>query len=161
MERIQVQVVRGGRYGSGDGFQVYGDSGGGGMDWVRPLTARRQLLWPDAPPVAGHLIGGHLASGHLDAVRPAGHLGGCHLLDEHLRPAAAVVWESPAVVFGRFRLAVVMEDAAGNADPAGARVCEQVVNSGPPPARGLVPKAHDAVDGRLTLRFTPSPRLVG
>ena len=83
------------------------------------------------------------------------------LLDEHLRPAGVVAWESEPHVFGRFRYAVVTEDAAGNAATEGVVVYEVVINSEPAPPADLRPESFDAQSGRLTLRFEPSGRLTG
>jgi hypothetical protein len=160
MQTITIGVVRNRPFRSTDGFHICGDGGSGQMDWDHPVTPRRLLLWPDAPIIPGHLLGGHGMSLHLDGVRPDGFLEGAHLLDTHMRPAAAVVYEAGPFVFGRFRHAVVMEDAVGNA-AAGAAVHETVINSDPPPATDLVPMAYDTQTGRLTFSFSGSDRLTG
>ncbi len=161
MHAIRIQVVRSRAYCSEDGWHVYGDGGAGSMDWDHPVTSRRQLFWDDVPPVARHLLGGHLMAQHLDGVDPDGLFEGIHLLDEHLYPAMGVAWETEPFVFGRFQHAVVSEDAAGNAETSGVHVYEQVINSDPPPARGLCPQSYDSQTDRLTLIFVPSDRLIG
>ena len=161
MQRIAVGVVRNRCFRSGDGFQVYGDGGTGQMAWGHPVTPRRMLLWPDAPATAGHLLGGHLTAMHLDSIWADGHLEGTHLLDEHVRPGATVVYETGPFVFGRFRHAVVTEDAIGNATTQGVTVHETVVNSDPPPAGDLLPTDHDPATGIMAFSFTPSDRLTG
>lgn len=159
MQAIQIQVVPSRSFCSGDGFQVYGDGGTGQMDWSYALTSRRRLFWPDASAAAGHLLGGHAMGPHLDGIRPDGHVQGMHLLDEHLFPAASIIYETDPLVFGRFRHAVVTEDAAGNATTTGVTVHETVINSAPPPAFDFRPAAWDQGDGRLTFSFSPSDRL--
>ncbi len=161
MQSIRIGVVRERRFCSTDGFHVYGDSGSGVMDWVHPVTPRRELFWPDAAVVAGHLLAGHVMGPHLDSVRPDGHLEGVHLLDECLMPAAAIFCETDPLVFGRFRHAVVTEDAIGNATQAGVTIRERVINSEPAAARDLKPVSYDAGSHRLTFSFVPSERLVG
>lgn len=161
MQRVRIEVVRSQSYCLTDGFQVYTDGGTGVMDWVHPATPRRVLLWDDLPPMAGYLLGGHMAGQHLDGRMPDRHGEQTWLLDEHLLPAGTVAWESGPHVFGRFKFAVVMEDAAGNAATEGVRVYEQVINSEPAPPADLRPEAYDPVTGRMTLRFTPSGRLAG
>jgi hypothetical protein len=161
MQTIHISVVRGRRYRSTDGFQVYTDRGTGAIDWAHPATPRRMLFWEDAAPAAGHQLGGFLAAAHLDGIRPDGHLEGTHLLDERGYPGGTVTYETDPVVFGRFLHAIVTEDAAGNAQTEGIVVHETVANSDPPPASGFRPVDHDPLTGRLTFVFSPSPRLVG
>ena len=161
METIRIGVVPSRSYRSTDGFQVYDDGGTGQMDWVHPVTPRRQLLWDDAPRVAGHLLGGHVMGLHLGNVCSDGHVKGTHLLDEHLFPAATVVYETGPFVFGRFRHAVVTEDAVGNATTQDVTVHETVINAEPVPARDLSPTAHDPAEDRLTFSFSASERLTG
>jgi len=161
MQRVRIEVVRSRRYGPTDGYQVYTDRGTGVVDWDHPATARRVLLWEDVPAVAGHLLGGHARGPHLCGVEPDGHCEGTWLLDEHLRPAVAVRWESEVHVFGRFKYVVAMEDAAGNAAIEEAVVHETIINSEPVPAMGLRGESYDQATGRLALRFTPSWKLVG
>ncbi len=161
MQRVRIEVVRSGAYKSTDGFHVYTDHGKGLIDWVHPATARRVLFWEDVPPFAGHLLAGHVAGQHLDGRMPDRHGEETWLLDEHLRPAGVVVWESEPHVFGRFRYVVVTEDSAGNAATVGVNVHEVVVNSEPAPPADLRPESLEALSGRLTFRFEPSVRLVG
>lgn len=161
MQAIRIQVVRSRAYCSEDGWHVYGDGCTGSMDWENPVTSRRQLFWDDVPPVARHLLGGHVMAHHLDCVRPDGLFEGLHLLDEHLYPAMSVAWETGLFVFGRFKHAVVTKDAAGNAEMSGVHVYEQVINSDPPPARGLCPQSHDSQTDCMTLSFVQSDRLTG
>lgn len=161
MVRISISVVRGRSFRSVDGFQVYGDSGSGTVDYDYPLTSRRQLLWDDMPVLVGHMLDGHVMSVHLDGVVTDGHLEGTHLLDEHSYPAATTVFESRPHVFGRFRHTVVMEDAVGNMTTSGVTVHGTVVNSDPPPADAFVPSSHDGGTDQLTFTFGPSDYLVG
>jgi len=161
MQTIRIGVIRGRPYRSVDGFQVYGDEGTGQMDWTRPVTSRRQLLWPDGQMMPGHLFVGHLMAQHLDAIRPDGHLEGTHLMDDHLYPAALVEYETDPFVFGRFQHAVVTEDAVGNSITSGVTVFETVINSEPASPREFKPAAHDVGLGRFSFSFVPSERLVG
>ena len=161
METIRIGVVPSRSYRATDGFHVYGDGGTGQVDWVHPVTPRRQLLWDDAPVVPGHLLGGHGMGLHLDNVCSDGHVRGTHLLDEHLIPAAAAVYETEPFVFGRFRHALVTEDAVGNATTQDVTVHETVVNAEPLTAGDLVPTAHDPASDRLTFSFSASERLTG
>ena len=161
MQAIRIGVVRGRQFHSSDGFQVYGDRGSGTIDWVHPVSPRRQLLWEDAAVSGQHLRNGHCVGPHLDGVRPDGHLEGTHLLDACLWPAAAIVFETDAFVFGRFSHGVVTEDGLGNANLVGVTVHQTVVNSAPEPAFDLRPSSYDMGTGRLTLTFVPSDRLVG
>src|SRR5687767_11302149 len=102
MQAVRIGVIRGRQFRSSDGFQVYGDGGSGTIDWTHPVSARRQLFWEDAAASGEHLRGGHCVGPHLEAIRPDGHVEGTHLLDAYLYPAAAVVFETDAFVFGRF-----------------------------------------------------------
>ena len=140
---------------------VFGDAGTGTIDWDRPLTSRKVMFWADTPAVAGHLAGGHMAGPYLDGIVPDRHLEGTFLLDAHLQPAASSHWHSDPLVFGRFQMAVVTEDAVGNRRIEDATFCEQVVHSEPPPARALAPASFDAPSGCLTLSFEGAERLVG
>lgn len=161
MQAIRIGVVRSRSYRSPDGFHVCGDGGSGQMDWDHPVTPRRQLLWGDVPGLVGHVGVGHLTGLHLDNVCPDGHAEGTHLLDEHLYPAVAVGYETEPVVFGRFRHAVVMEDAVGNMTTNGVTVHETVVNSEPAPARHFRPMYHEVVPDRFKFSFSGSDRLTG
>jgi hypothetical protein len=160
MQRIRIQVVRSGGYRAEDGWQVYGDGGTGQVDWQHPLTSRRYLFWPEAQRIAGHLLGGHLRGLHLDGILRDGHLEGTHLLDEHLLPAFGGSWESRQLVFGRFKHAVVAEDARGNKNTEQASVCEKVINSDPPPPGHLKPLSFDSGNSRFAFGFVPSDRLM-
>ncbi len=161
MQRVRLVVLRSGRFAPDEGFHVYGDGGTGIMDWAHPVTPRRILFWDDLVPQAGHLLGGHMTGRHVGGVPRDGHLEGTHLYDGHLEPALAIFFETEPHVFGRFRHAVVTEDAAGNAQTAGATVYERVIHAEPLPARDLRPTAFDEGSGRLTFAFTPSDRLIG
>ena len=161
MERICLGVVPRRSFDAADGFHVYGDRGSGQVDWTHPVTSRRILFWPDAPVQPGHLSGGHLMASHLGEVCCDGHVQGVHLLDDHLYPAAPAMYVSEPFVFGRFRHAVVTEDAFSNATAADVVVHETVVNSDPPPAGEMVPVVHDPATDRATLTFSPSDRLIG
>lgn len=155
MQRVSVGVVRGQGCREGDGFEVYGDRGGGQVDWLHPLTGRTQLLWDGCGQLPGHVNGGHLAAAHLCSVTADGHTLGTHLLDTHLRPAFAVNWQSEPYVFGRFQHAVVMVDRAGNAQSTPA-VHSTVINSWPEPPRDLVASEQLSPGGAMRFRFTPA-----
>jgi len=161
MQAIRIAVVRSRCYRSSDGFHIYGDSGSGQMDWTHPMTPRRVPLWPDAPIMAGHLFSGHLMCPHLDSISVDGHLEGTHLLDQHGLPAAAMAYETDAYVFGRFGHAVVMEDAAGNAQTSGIAIYETVINSEPASAEDFQIASYEPGEDRLTFSFSPSERLCG
>ncbi len=161
MQRLAIRVVRGRNYHPGDGFTVFGDGGRGAIDWDQPLTTRKTLFWEGASPVAGLLEGGHLAERHLNGILPDRHLYGTFLLDAHLQPAALITWHSDPYVFGRFRMAVVTEDAVGHRHVEDAAVCEHVVHSAPPPARSLRPAVFDASYGCMTFAFQAAERLIG
>jgi len=161
MQAISVKVVRSRQYCSTDGFHIYGDAGTGNIDWQYPVTPRRILLWDDAPPVAGHLLDGHLMAIHLDSFWIDGHLQGTHLLDEHMLPAAVVVYETDPFVFGRFQHAVVMADAVENANKSGIIAYETVINSEPASASEFLPASYDSRQDRMDFSFSPSERLTG
>lgn len=161
MESIRIGVLRSRHRRSTDGFQVFGDRGTGQIDWSHPITPRRVLLWDDASPVPGHAMGGHAMGRHLDDIVPEGHVMGTHLYDEHLRPAALISFETDKHTFGRFRHAVVMEDAVGNRASADAVIVETVINSAPISPDRLMPVSYEALSSRLTFSFDPSYRLIG
>lgn len=161
MQRIGLRVVRSRGYHPGEGFVVFGDGGTGTIDWDRPLTSRKVIFWADTSIVAGHLAGGHMSEPFLDGIVPDRHLEGTFLLDANLQPAASITWHSDPVVFGRFQIAVVTEDAVGNRRIEDATLREQVVHSEPPPARALAPASFNASSGCLTLSFEGAERLVG
>jgi hypothetical protein len=119
------------------------------------------LFWDDQAPMTDHLMAGHLMARHLDAVAIDGHCEGTHLLDRHLHPAAALIFETPLLIFGRFRFAVVTEDIAGNRNWSDAIINEQVVNSKPLSAGNLRPRNQDGVTGQMSFSFVPGRRLVG
>jgi hypothetical protein len=161
MQSIRIGVVRSRKYRAADAFQVYSDRATGTMDWEHPVTARRVMFWEDAPSGARQHLGAHLMGVWLDGVWPDGHMEGTHLLDERGFPAATIAYDSDPLVFGRFRHAVVTQDAAGNALTEGVAVHESVINSAPPPAGdlrvlGVVYETH-----RVEFSFTASPRLIG
>jgi len=161
MQAIRIGVVRGGKYHSTDGFHIYGDGGRGRMDWEHPVTPRRILLWEEVAGAADHLWGGHLMARHLDSLRMDGHLEGTHVLDEHLRPAATVFYETDPFVFGRFGHAVVMEDIAGNAVKDQVAEYETVINSEPASPGDFLPASYSAEYNRMNFSYTPSERLTG
>lgn len=161
MQSVRIGIVRGRAFRSSDGFEIYGDGGTGKMDLDHPVSTRRVLLWPEACPMAGHLLDGHVVARHLDAIRPDGHLEGTHLLDACLYPAAVIGEEVGPYVFGRFRFAVVTQDAAGNRETNEVAINEVVVNCESAPARRLRPTAYEAGSGRMMFAFEPSERLVG
>jgi hypothetical protein len=161
MQAIHIEVVRSRRYRAADAFHVCSDRGTGTMDWVHPETGRAIRFWEDAPPAAGHQLGGYLMGPHLDGTRPDGHLEGTHLLDEQAYPAAGIPYDSEPLVFGRFRHAVVTQDAAGNALTDGVMVYETVINSDPPPPGDFRVEAYHGDVHQLEFWFAASPRLRG
>ena len=154
MQRVRIEVDRLRRYASDTTFDVFGDLGTGVIDLVHPLTPRRFPLWPEAEPRRGHLVDGHLVVRHLDGVSPDGHLDGAHLRGEHLLPAAAVTFDTPWYVFGRFGHSIVMYDGAGNASSATTVVV--VINSDPRPPGCVRRSGYDAATDVLTFSFSPS-----
>lgn len=161
MQRIHISVVRSRKYRATDAFQVYSDHGGGTMDWAHPETARRMMFWEDAPGGAGQHLGAHLLGARFDGIRPDGHLEGTHLLDQRAYPAATLTYTSDPLVCGRFRYAVVTQDAAGNALTEGLAQYETVINSTPPPAADLRMLGIPYGSPGYEFTFTPSPRLIG
>lgn len=161
MQTIQIAVVRESRYRSGDGFEVYADGGSGVIDWVHPVTSRRQLFWEGATAMMSHLGAGHLRGYHLDSISCDGHIHGTHLWDQHLQPAGVVRCEMGPFVFGRFRHAVVNQDELGNKDAAGAAIHSTVINSTPPSARRLRVEVHERTADTVRFSFEPSERLAG
>jgi len=159
MQKVRVIVTRRREFVAGDGFQVYGDGGTGQVDFTTPLTDGTVPFWPDAPPRAGHLFDAHLVLRHLDNVEPDGHLSGLHLCDEHLRPAAAIVFEAGPYCFGAFTHAVKVFDAWGNASLLDAAEQTTVVNSSPRSPSDLARAGFEAQTDQITFSFTPSPDL--
>lgn len=161
MQILELNVMPARRYVSQDGFQVYADHGTGVMDWSHAVSGRRLPFWEDASPAANHLEGAQGVSPHLDAVRWPGHALTLHLVHEHLYPTSPVTWHSRPLVFGRFRYAVVAEDAAGNARTEDALIRTFVINSEPTGPTDLRPAAFSFDTGRHTFGFTGSDQLVG
>ncbi len=154
MQRVEVRVDRLRRYGSDAAFVVYGDLGSGTVDFDHPLTARPLRLWPDSAEQRGHALDAHVTVRHLDGVVRDGHVENTHLEGEHLYPALAVTFETPAYVFGRFQHAVKMSDGSGNVS-AGVTV-GITVNSAPTAPEGVERAGYDSGTDRLTLSFSPS-----
>ncbi len=161
MQKIRIMVVRDSRYRSGDGFEVFGDSGSGVVDWIHPLTSRRLLFWEGALTMMPHLLAGHLRCFHLESIPRDGHLHGTHLMDQQVLPAGSIVFEDGPFVFGRFQHAVVTQDEVGNHEFDGVAIYSNVVNSDPSPARGFRVANYDKNNGMVTFSFQPSERLVG
>jgi hypothetical protein len=161
MQKIRIQVVRSRRYRATDAFHVCWDHGTGVMDWAHPETGRRIMFWEDAPVAAGHLVGGFMMGPHLDGSRPDGHLEGTHLLDAQAFPAASIAYDSEPLIFGRFRYAVVTQDAAGNTLTDGVMVHEAVINSDPPPPGDFHVAAYRGDIHQLEFSLPASPGLVG
>jgi hypothetical protein len=161
VQAIHIAVLRSRKYWATDGFQVYSNHGSGPIDWDHPETARRVMFWEDAPGSAGQHLAAHLVCTFLDGIRPDGHLEGTHLFDERGYPAAALVYDSDPLVFGRFQHAVVTQDAVGNARTDGITIHETVINSAPPPAADLRVLGLIYETALLEFVFTPSPRLIG
>lgn len=161
MQSIELAVVRDSRFRSVDGFQIYGDSGTGVMDWIHPVTPRRLLFWEDALPFAPHLECGHLAGHHVDSIMREGHLSGTHLMDRQGEPAGTTRFVAGPFVFGRFRHAVVPVDDIGNERSGEAVIQEATVNSDPPAASRFRAERWDGATGRLMFSFRGSERLLG
>lgn len=161
MQRIQIMIPGRRRYGPGDAFEIFSNRGRGEIDYARPLTGRPVLFWPDAEPMAGHLLDAHLRNRHLAAVGPqAGHLEGSHLTDHHLWPDRAMIYESPPCGLGRFRFSVRITDGVGNVTAPTIPELEEVINSDPGPPSDFVAMASEGPGGRMTFRFRPARRLM-
>ena len=161
MQAVRLGVVRNRRFRVGDGFTVCGNGGSGTIDYDHPVTPTPVPLWLGVSPSAGHLRGGHLLEPALDSLVEDGHTEGTHLLDDHLIPAGLVEFTCPAVVFGRFRYAVVMRDAVGNERLDLSSEHQQTINSAPAGPRDLVCVAQEPEGGQLTFRFEPGGKLCG
>ena len=155
MKRIRFVVPRGVTYSADVSFELCGDLGSGAIDFARPLPPGRVRLWPEGAPRAGHLHDAHLILRHLDSIDLDGHLEGMHGGDEHLRPALAVVVESPRYVFGRFRHAIRMFDGVGNTSAESPLEHVHTINAAPPGPRGLRRVGWDEPQQRLHLAFDP------
>lgn len=155
MQSICIRVPRLRQYPSDHAFEVYGDLGGGGIDYDRPLTDRKQRLWPEAEPQPGHLLGGHLMVRHLDGIEPDGHLQGAHLGDRHLWPAVDVRFVTREYIFGRFQHEVRIVSGVGNMAPAGSVVHEQTINSSPPVPTSFKVTSYDSDNDQATFSFQP------
>ncbi len=154
MQRIQVRIDRLRRYNADTVYDVFGDLGTGQIDDDHPLTPYPVPLWPLGGGRRGHLLDGHLTVRHLDDVNPDGHLEGTHMEDEHLYPALAVTFETPAYVFGRFGHAVRMSDGAGNL--SGAASAAITVNSAPTVPQCVTRSGYDGATDQLTFFFAAS-----
>lgn len=137
MKRLRFLILRSPVFAADTSVAMYGDLGGGTIDYNKPLPPGRVRLWPASPPRAGHLLDGHLAIGHLDGVVEDGHLTGGHLLDGHLTPVLAIAFHSPRYVFGRFKHGFLFVDGAGNASAEGAMEFAHTVNDGPDAPRAI------------------------
>ena len=154
MQRVRVGVSRLRRYDGQTRFEVFGDLGGGTVDFDHPLTPRPVALWPEAAPRAGHLLDAHLVVRHLDSVDPDGHLDGVHLEAEHLWPALLVTYDTPGYVFGRFAHAVKMSDGSGNVSASSTAAV--TINCSPTVPACVTRSGYEPVDDRLTFTFGPS-----
>jgi len=161
MQSVRLLVPRETEFRGGDGFDVFGDGGGGAIDFSAPLVPRRMRLWAESAGRRGHVLDGHLVLRHLDSVDPDGHLTGLHFHDRFLMPGGALAVEVGRYVFGRFLHAVRMYDAYGNTHGAAPVTLDTVINSVPARPRRLTAKSYDPVGDRVTFSFEPSPKLVG
>lgn len=155
MKRLQFNVPRLRSYSADAAFELYGDLGSGTIDYEHPLPPGRVRLWPAAALLRGHLLDAHLGAAHLDAAVRDGHLHDIHLWGGHLEPVLAVAVASPRYVFGRFRHAIRMFDAAGNGSAIGATEFAHTINESPPIAATLRRVGWDDVDGRVLFYFEP------
>lgn len=160
MQSVRLLVPRRKEYRGGDGFEVFGNGGSGAIDFSKPVTNRRVLLWSEAAGRRGHLLDGHLMLRHLDSVDRDGHLSGIHLNDEHLMPAGVIQVEVGRYVLGRFLHAVRTVDGAGNWSSDTPVTLTTVINSCPDRPGRLVALLHDAEADQLTFSFEASPKLV-
>ena len=153
MIRVRLMVLRLRRYAADTWFEVYGDLGGGEMDYDHPLAPGPVRFWPEAGERNGHLRDAHLTLRHLDSVGPDGHLETLHLEAAHLWPAWPLVVESPSYVFGRFDHALKLFDGAGNASADPPAQHAVVINAAPPAPRGLKTVAYDQATDQVTFTF--------
>ena len=153
MIRVRFTVLRLRRYASDAWLELYGDLGGGELDYAHPLGPGPIRFWPEAGGRGGHLCDAHLSVRHLDAVDPDGHLETAHLESEHLWPAWPIVVESPAYVFGKFDHAIRVYDEAGNVAGDAPLRHVVVVNSAPAIPRGLKHRGSDPATSQVTFSF--------
>ena len=154
MQRVRVSVSRLRQDNAGTVFEVFSNWGRGQVDYLHPATPRPVMLWPEAAPRDGHLLNGHLTARHLDSVDPDGHLEGVHLRGNHLYPALAVTFDTPAYVFGRFVHAVRMSDGAGNG--SSASVVAITVNGAPTVPERVIRAGYNPETDQLILSFSAS-----
>jgi len=157
MERIRVAVPRRQDTSEQVSFDVYGDAGSGTIDYSDPLNIGPLRLWPTSALHPGHHHDGHLASAHLGVPAGDGHLAERFLREQHLRPAADVVFEAGPYCFGRFQHAVVMLDAAKNGDTGAATVVTKTINSEPRRVTRVRAASFDSGSDRVTISFVRSP----
>lgn len=155
MKRVQFVITRSPEFTADVSLELYGDLGGGVIDFNRPLAPGRTRLWPAAPLIRGHLLDGHLAAVHLDATVTDGHLTGPHLLDGHLNVQLAIVVLSPRYVFGRFQHALRFVDGAGNLTAQGDHTFVQTINDAPDAPGGLRRIGWDGTQKRVCFAFKP------
>lgn len=153
MQRILLLV--GGRAAqlSGDTFEVFGNGGGGPVDFSAALSDRPMAYWPGAGRRFGHLRDAHLAARHADGVFPDGHVEGLHLLDAHGRPSAPIAFETPEYVFGAFVHAVRAVDALGNAADAEVLTQATTINSAPAKPWRFAKSGFDYGTGQVVFEF--------
>jgi len=159
VESMILEVARGPSVRGGDAFEVLGDAGTGTIDTDVALTDRPIDYWEGIPHQRGHLLDGHTAGLHLDAVLPDGHAGGRHLAGEHLRPSGLLLFETLPLYFGRFQFAARQVDRAGNRSAELSSVASSVVNASPRPAGELACSGFDETERRASFSFVPSPEL--
>lgn len=155
MQRVRISVFRGSAGSGGDTFVVYGDGGTGVMNYEEPLTPMPVALWPGAAAHPGHLGGRHLVTGHLDTAGRDAHLEGLHLYGEHLRPSAAVVFDTDGYVFGAFAHQVFLADSEGNVAAAGSPVRVTVINSRPPAPEDVRLEEYQGASDQVVFTFSP------
>ncbi len=156
MQSVWLIVTRRPEYVAGDRFEVYGDGGSGAIDFANALSDRPIPFWREAPPREGHLLDGHLVLQHLDSVQPDRHLSGLHLTDEHLRPAAALVFETRGYHFGAFKHAIKVFDAWGNVSQDEPVEVTTVINSSPRAPADFNRHEYDAQMDQVAFSFAKS-----
>ena len=161
MQRVVISVLRRRAYAGGDWFAVYGDGGGGSIDYGRPIGSGAVRFWPGAAGRVGHLLDGHLFLPHFDSVRPDGHLSGLHLLGEHFWPAPAIRFDTPEYYYGVFKHVARTYDALGNCRSDDPVVVQTVVNSSPRSANKALLSGYDKQSDRVTIEFEQSVDLGG
>lgn len=153
MQRVRLIITGRSGYAAGDRFEVFGDGGSGQIDYDHPLTDRPVPFWPEAVPRRGHLLDGHLELPHAEGTWPDGHLEGVHLLDDHGRPSAPVMFDTPEYVFGAFTHGVRPVDRLGNVFGGEPSETTQTINSSPPRPFNFSLSAFDEATGQAVFSF--------